>query len=499
MAAHSLFVILGNQLFPLRYLKAWKHAVFFMAEDHQLCTYVRHHKLKIVLFLAAMRAYAEELRAAKLQIHYHRLEDVGDLDYEEKLSKILSSGRFSELVHFEVEDKFMEERLSEFAKAHDLAERVLPSPMFMCSREEFESYLDDAKRPFMADFYRQQRKRLDILVEPDGKPTGGKWSFDAENRKKLPKNAYLPRLPRIRLDSHVQAAKKLVQSRFDDHPGDVECFWLPTTRRQALSWLNDFLRHRLKCFGDHEDALTTRSDTVFHSVLTPSLNIGLITPGEVIHKALAISQKQRIPINSLEGFVRQVIGWREFIRGIYRAFSEKQEKTNFWGHRRKLTKQWYTGDTGILPLDHTIKTAARLGWTHHIPRLMVVGNLMTLCEIQPAEAHRWFMEMYVDSADWVMGPNVYGMGLFSDGGIFATKPYVCGSNYLLKMSDYPRGDWCDVVDGLYWRFTEKHIDYFGANPRLSVMTRALAKMNTARKARIYAAAEGFIEANTKSR
>ena len=240
--------------------------------------------------------------------------------------------------------------------------------------------------------------------------------------------------------------------------------------------------------------MTRRSPTVFHSLLSPCLNLGLLTPGDVIDKVL--QRADDMPLQSVEGFVRQVIGWREFVRGIYREFSEKQEAANFWSHDRGLTDAWYEGNTGILPLDDTIKTAQRLGWTHHIPRLMVVANLMTLCEIRPAAAHRWFMEMFVDSSEWVMGPNVYGMGLFSDGGVFATKPYICGSNYLLKMSDYGKGPWCDIVDGLYWRFINKHREFFAGNPRLALMPRALDRISAQRRDRIFEAAEEFLERHT---
>ena len=242
--------------------------------------------------------------------------------------------------------------------------------------------------------------------------------------------------------------------------------------------------------------MTTRSATVFHSLLSPCLNLGLLTPDAVIEKVL--QHADTAPLQSLEGFVRQVIGWREFVRGVYREHGERQESTNFWQHERELTEAWYDGTTGIPPLDDTIQTAQRLGWTHHIPRLMVMGNLMTLCEIRPSSAHRWFMEMYVDSSEWVMGPNVYGMGIFSDGGVFATKPYICGSNYLLKMSDYGKGPWCDVVDGLYWRFIDKHRDFFAGNPRLALMPRALDRLAPERRSRIFSAAEQFLE-NTTSR
>ncbi|MEJ2258338.1 MAG: FAD-binding domain-containing protein [Woeseiaceae bacterium] len=210
-----------------------------------------------------------------------------------------------------------------------------------------------------------------------------------------------------------------------------------------------------------------------------------------------LAARDGVPLQSLEGFVRQVIGWREFVRGVYRQFSEVQATSNHWSHDRELADSWYAGTTGIPPLDDTIRQAQRCGWTHHIPRLMVLGNLMTLCEIRPQAAHRWFMEMYVDSSEWVMGPNVFGMGLFSDGGIFATKPYICGSNYLLKMSDYGKEEWCDTVDGLYWRFIDKHRDFFAANPRVALMPRALERLNRDRRDRIFRAAADFLDAHTR--
>ena len=194
--------------------------------------------------------------------------------------------------------------------------------------------------------------------------------------------------------------------------------------------------------------------------------------------------------------MRQVIGWREFVRGVYREFGERQAGSNFWAHERDLAGSWYTGNTGIPPLDDAIRIALKRGWTHHIQRLMVVGNLMTLSEIRPDIACRWFMEMYVDSSDWVMGPNVYGMALFSDGGLFATKPYICGSNYLLRMSDYRKGGWCEVVDGLYWRFIDRHRGYFEGNRRLALMPKALDRIDDARRGRIFAAAEDFLGIHT---
>jgi deoxyribodipyrimidine photolyase-related protein len=495
MKDQTLLVILGNQLFAPERLPPPGEVRVFMAEDLGLCTYEKHHQQKIVLFLAAMRACADELRDAGYVVSYVRLEPSDKRSYEEKLGQLVDDG-IKRLVHFEVEDKAMEQRLIGFAESRKLERTELTSPMFTCAREDFAAWNAGRARPFMQEFYKFQRQRLGILVNGEGEPEGGRWSFDTDNRKKLPKKVEPPVIPWPEPDRHVRDVVELVATMFPDHPGHADEFRWPTTRSQARAWLDDFIARRLRGFGPYEDAMTARSATVFHSLLSPYLNMGLLTPDEVVDEVLAAADDA--PLQSVEGFVRQVIGWREFVRGIYREFGAQQETANFWSHERELTTAWYDGTTGIPPLDDAIRTARRLGWTHHIPRLMVLGNLMTLCEIRPSAAHRWFMEMFVDSSEWVMGPNVYGMGLFSDGGIFATKPYICGSNYLRKMSDYPTGDWCDTVDGLYWRFIDKHREFFAGNPRLALMPRALDRLDPRRRERIFAAADDFIRLHTRS-
>ncbi|MEL7185823.1 MAG: cryptochrome/photolyase family protein [Pseudomonadota bacterium] len=492
--SESLLVILGNQLFPLQQLPGPEAVSVFMAEDVGLCTYVRHHQQKIVMFLAAMRSYADELRSAGYAVHYEKLDVNSKESYENKLERYLDSTGAEELIHFEVEDKAMEERLVDFAKSRSLSRKELQSPMFLCTRDDFASFAKDSKQLKMAAFYKQQRRKLDILID-HGEPTGGQWSFDAENRKKLPKKLVPPTINWPEPTEHVEDVIEVVAESFPEHPGKAAEHRWPTTREQALAWLDQFIESRLEQFGPYEDAITTRSQTVYHSLLSPCMNLGLITPAEIMDRVLR--HADRAPMQSLEGFVRQVIGWREFVRGIYRNYSDRQDRENFWHHERKLTDAWYDGSTGIPPLDDAIHTAQDLGWAHHIPRLMVLGNMMTLCEIQPNDAHRWFMEMFVDSSEWVMGPNVYGMALFSDGGIFATKPYICGSNYLLKMSDYSKGPWCDIVDGLYWRFIDTHRDFFAGNPRLALMPRALDRLDAERRSRIFESAEKFLEEHTR--
>jgi len=490
----SLLLVLGNQLFAPEHLPPPSEVTVFLAEDLGLCTYVKHHQQKIVLFLAAMRAYADELRDNGYTVHYEYLRAKDSRSYEEKLHEAVQMLGPGRVLHFEIEDKPMEARFVAFASENGLRRVELSSPMFLCSRETFAEFADNKSRLLMGDFYKQQRIRHDLLLDDDGTPRGGRWSFDEENRKKLPKTVEIPAVLWPPSNAHVRDVIKLVEARFPDHPGRAADFQWPTTRQQANEWLDDFVDNRLHNFGPYEDAMTVRSATAFHSALTPCLNLGLLTPSDIIKRVM--QRADEIPLASLEGFVRQVIGWREFVRGIYQLHSERLDTENFWSHTRDFSAAWRDGTTGIPPLDDTIRTAVKLGWTHHIPRLMVLGNMMTLCEIRPDRAHQWFMEMYVDSSEWVMGPNVYGMGIFSAGGLFATKPYICGSNYLLKMSDYKKGPWCDVVDGLYWRFIDKHRDFFSGNPRLALMPRALDRLAEPRRLRIFAAAEAFLAEHT---
>jgi deoxyribodipyrimidine photolyase-related protein len=491
-----LRIVLGNQLFPIDKLPSADGIVVFMAEDFSLCTDVAHHKQKVILFLAAMRHYADGLRESGYEVCYHRLNPADTRSYEEKLTAAIAEFDCDGASHFEVEDEPMARRLAAWAKSGKIEVAIDTSPMFLCSRQQFSEYLAGVPRPRMADFYQAERKRLGLLIEPDGAPSGGRWSFDADNRKRLPREIIPPPLPEPSEQPHVTEVTRLVEQLLPNHPGESGPVWLPTTRDAALAWLDEFLHSRLSLFGPYEDAITGRSRALYHSVLSPSLNLGLVTPREVVDRVLGVAREKDIPLNSLEGFIRQLVGWREFVRGIYHEFGALQKQSNFWRHERKPAGSWYDADTGIAPLDDAIRNAWNFGWDHHIARLMIVGNMMTLAEIAPPHAYRWFMEMYVDSADWVMTPNVFGMALFSDGGLFATKPYICGSNYLLKMSDFRRDSWCDVLDGLYWRFVSRHREFFAANPRLSMMPRAFDRLDASRRQRILAEAETFLDEHT---
>jgi len=492
----NLILILGNQLFDPKNFKKYNinadDTVFFMREDQELASYFRFHKHKIIFFFAAMRAYRDELRSLGYEVHYEEYQGQESVaqkkSFEKALSYFVKERSIQSAFTFEIEDLFFERRILEFFEMKKIKLTVWQSPMFLTSREQFQKYLSSVSRPFMKTFYEAQRKRLKILVKDD-KPVGGAWSFDSENRLALPKNKIPPPIPEIRHDENIINVIKLVDREFANHPGQGDDYWLPVDRSSAKKWLKNFLTDRLYDFGPYEDAIAPHSEFVFHSVLTPFLNCGLLTPSEVVKETLLYADKNKIPMASLEGFIRQVIGWREFIRGIYRNFNQKQEEKNFWNHRNQLSPLWYQGGTGIPPLDETLKRVLKRGYAHHIERLMVVGSLMVLLEVDPKEAHRWFMELFVDSSDWVMGPNVYGMALFSDGGIFATKPYICGSNYLRKMGGYSKAEWCDAVDGLYWQFIKKHEEYFLKNPRLSMMAKSCQKISKERWKTLDKAAE----------
>ena len=489
----KIFIVLGNQLFNPSYFEKFRNDhLFFICEDFQLCTYQKHHKHKILLFLSAMRSFADELKKKKFEVIYKSIEEKDFKEsYVDKLFKEIEKENVKEISMFEVEDKFFEKQLLDNLK--ELKLNYLKSPMFLSSRDDFKTYLNQVKKPFMANFYKKQRVDNNILVDSNNKPVGGKWSFDDENRKKLPKEIDLPEKFTFKETKHTKDLKEIVEKTFSHHPGKTKSFWTCTNRKDTESYLDYFLDKKIENFGDYEDAVDQRDNILFHSALSPQINLGLLTPEEIISK---IKSKTISKINSHEGYIRQLIGWREFIRGIYQNFDEKLEKSNFFNHKKVMKETWYNATTGLVPLDYSINNALEYGWPHHIERLMILCNIMNLSEINPKEVYKWFMEMFIDSSDWVMSPNVYGMGLFSDGGIFATKPYICGSSYFLKMMHFKKGSWCDIMDGLYWRFIDKHKDFFLSNPRLSMMVRILEKMNEERKNKIINAANEFIKNNT---
>ena len=490
----NLHFILGNHLFPKNYLNIRKEDnIILMAEDYELCTTYKYHKHKIVFYLSAMRSYRDELLKNGFNVvYFNSSQEEFFISYTQKILITLRKYKINKVSSFEIEDKYFEKILSNFFKKEKIDWIINKSPMFLYERSDFSDFIKN-KNPKMSTFYTLIRKKINLLIDENGKPLGGKWSFDKQNRKKLPKKIELPKFPKVSKTKHTKEVINFVNQNFKDHMGDNNKFWYATTREDVLKILDHFIEKKLSLFGDYEDAVDERDRILFHSCLSPYINIGLITPKCIIDKINTSSLIRDIPLNSMEGFVRQIIGWREFMRGIYQNYDKKLDSDNFFNHNRSMKSQWYSGETGLPPLDYAIKNAVNNSWSHHIERLMILCNLMNLCEIQPKEIYIWFMEAFTDSSDWVMSPNVYGMGLFSEGGIFSTKPYICGSSYYLKMMSFKRGSWCDIVDGLYWRFINKNRKYFLSNPRLSMMVRIFDKIQEDRKKRIIDSAENFIQ------
>ena len=331
-------------------------------------------------------------------------------------------------------------------------------------------------------------------MNDDTTPIGGKWSFDSENRNKYPRNKEAPKVTFPEESAYWTEAIGYVHKYFAGNPGMLNGHrYFPIDHREAEDWLKQFLIFRFHEFGTYEDAIVDKELILNHSLLSPLINVGLITPKYILQAALNYANKNDIPINSTEGFVRQIIGWREFIRGMYEINGSFSRTRNYWNFKRKIPKSFYTGDTGIQPVDEVIKRVLETGYCHHIERLMILGNFMILCEFNPDEVYRWFMELFIDAYDWVMVPNVYGMSQFADGGSFATKPYISGSNYIKKMSNFPKGDWQEIWDGLFWRFLNLHRDTFSKNPRMSMLLKTLDRMSREKRESHFEIADRFIE------
>lgn len=473
----DLAVILGDQLFEgLPGMPS--DCPIFMREDFGLATRYRHHQQKLVLFFSAMRHFA---RSCEREVIYQPYGS-DSLGYFEALTRVCETRGVTRVWFCPPNDPASFD-LSDFP----LEAKIVPSnPMFLTPPEEWQRYLSSTPRRQMSDFYIGQRKRLGILITEDGKPLGGKWSFDAENRKKLPVGLVPPPVDWVKPDTITEEVIELVAREFPDHPGDAREFRYAVTHEDAKSRLDHFLDQQLPLFGDYEDAISRRERTLYHSVLTPYLNCGLLTPRQVVDATL----QREAPLNSKEGFLRQIIGWREFMFGMSQEYAEIP---NYFGHQRRMNSTWYDGTTGLPPVDEAIDRAKRHAYCHHIERLMVLGSVMMMSEIHPEDVYRWFMEMFIDSAEWVMKPNVLGMSQYADGGMFTTKPYLSGSAYILKMSDWGRGDWCDVWDGLYWRLIRKHAETFAKNQRMSMIVRSVHRLPTNRAERIFNAAELFID------
>ncbi|MCD9856743.1 cryptochrome/photolyase family protein [Epilithonimonas sp. JDS] len=442
----------------------------FLVEEFLLFKQYKFHKQKIALHRASMKFYEDYLSKAKFTVKY--IESTSPLSGIRTLIKHLTKEKFEKILITDVCDNWLEKRIRETT----LELEILESPLFINTREDLKEYFQDKKSYHQTDFYKQQRISRNILMKA-GKPMGGKWTFDTENRKKYPKNKKAPSIYYPENNTYYEEAKKYVEKNFSKNYGKLTSYQLyPTTFEEAENWFNQFLEMRFADFGIYEDSIVEREHFLHHSVLSPLLNIGLLTAENVLKEAIEYANEYNIPINSLEGFVRQILGWREFVRGIYLYQGTYQRNKNYWKHQNPLTESFYIGETGIKPIDSTILKLLGTGYAHHIERLMIFANFMNLLKFNPDDVFQWFMEMFIDSYDWVMVPNVYGMSSFSDGGKMSTKPYISGSNYIKKMSDYSRGDWTEKWDALLWNFLNDNREFFNANPRLGMMLRTLDKM-----------------------
>jgi deoxyribodipyrimidine photolyase-related protein len=465
-----------------------KEREVFLVEDPLFFTgssfSLRFHKKKLMLHRASMKAYEKRLGSQGYLVQY--------IDFETDLFWTLDRKKIRVIWFADPVDRALQSRLAEEAGKGKVDLHRHPTPAFLTPEDWLLGFFKESRHFSMTHFYIAQRKRLNVLLDGD-KPRGEKWSFDPENRKRVPKGLPVPRPPACKPNLFTKEAKTYVENHFPANPGTTEKFFYPVTHENSEQWLEHFLKEKLQNFGDYEDAILKDEPFLFHSVLTPMLNIGLLTPDQILKKALDVGEKNKMPLNSLEGFVRQVIGWREFMRAVYLMKGKEERTTNYFHHQRKLPKSFYAGTTGLDPVDTVIGRVLQHAYVHHIERLMILGNIMVLCEIDPDEVYRWFMELFIDAYDWVMVPNVYGMSQYADGGLIMTKPYISSSNYIRKMSDFRDGPWCEIWDGLYWRFIRKHRDLFSKNPRMKVMVNQLDRMGKERLKHHLLVAEKFFE------
>ena len=429
------------------------------------------HAQKLMFHRLSMAEYVKQRASEGYDVTHFKIDDLKDT---EDVFAILSKRGISAVHISDTTDVWLEKRIRNYAKKYALTTHRYESDLFLLDRDDsVERYNDSGKH--MARFYKKMRVEHDILVDGQN-PVGGKWSFDEENRKKIPKSHVVPEeIQALPINTDIEQAQSWVQSLEGiEIYGEIMC-WLPYTHKSAIQWLDEFIQIRFAEFGTYEDAILKDHVRIHHSGISALLNVGLLTPQQVIDAIMKTTRT--IPINSTEGFIRQVIGWREFMRAAYERDGNSMRTKNFFQHTRTLPATFWSGETSIEPVDDAIQKTLRYGYVHHIERLMVLGNVMLLSEINPDEVYRWFMAMYVDAYDWVMVPNVYGMSQFADGGSFATKPYIAGANYIRKMSDYPKGGWEDTMTGLYWHFIQKNKETFLANHRMSMMPRLWEKMD----------------------
>ena len=435
----TLRIILGDQLSgsisSLRTLNAGEDVVLMM-EVADETRYVRHHKHTLGLVLAAMRHFAESLKAQGITVDYVTLTDSDNSgSFSGEVERACRRHVCKRIIVTEPSEWRVRQMMSNWSNLLGIPVDILEDDRFLCPREDFEAWATSRKNLRMEFFYREMRRKTGWLM--DGKdPEGGRWNYDAENRKKLPKDVSVPPPKRFIPDEVTREVMFLIQEEFPDHFGNLETFGWAVTRTDAQKALDYFIENCLANFGNYQDAMKAGDDYLFHSVLSPYLNIGLLTPREVCERAIEEYERKLAPLHSVEGFIRQILGWREFVRGLYWLFMPEYSESNYLSAGNKLPKFYWTGQTELLCLREAIQNTHRNAYAHHIQRLMVTGNFALLTGINPKEVEEWYLIVYADAFEWVELPNVHGMVLHADGGLLGSKPYAASGAYINRMSDY---------------------------------------------------------------
>ncbi len=484
----TLRLVLGDQLSDnlsaLRDLAPGDRVL--MAEVMAEATYVRHHKQKLVLVFAAMRRFADRLSERGVDVRYVRLDDPDNTqDIPGEVLRALEDGGLDRIVATQPGEHRLTRAFESLVLQAPVPLEVRPDDRFICPRPVFEAWARDRRELRMEFFYRDMRRRTGLLMDGD-KPVGGRWNYDAENRKRLPRTVRPPDRLRIAPGPVVQDVIRLVEARFSDHFGDTAMFGWATSHAEAQSLLAHFIADILPDFGDWQDSMKGGEPFLWHARISAALNIGLLDPLDICRRAEAEYRVGRAPLNAVEGFVRQILGWREFVRGVYDLKGEDYVRSNALEADRTLPGAFWSGDTEMACVRDVVGVTQRHAYAHHIQRLMVTGNLALLLGVHPDEINAWYMMAYIDAFEWVEAPNTHGMAIYADGGIVGSKPYAASGAYINRMSDYCAGCVYDVArkrgegacpfNVLYWDFLIRNQRRLEGNPRMALPYRAVAAM-----------------------